>query len=97
MATDKKQLNPVWVAAKPFVNGGLSGMMSTVVIQPIDMVKVRIQLGDKGNPVSEWRPGDIRDFCVRCVVWEVASMTLGWGGAAALLLAGLAGACVYGC
>lgn len=68
MATDKKQLNPVWVAAKPFVNGGLSGMMSTVVIQPIDMVKVRIQLGDKGNPVSGQTWGIRGCLCVRCVV-----------------------------
>lgn len=29
---------------RPFIVGGLSGMMSTCVIQPIDMVKVRIQL-----------------------------------------------------
>jgi len=51
---EKKQLNPVWAAAKPFVNGGASGMLSTMLIQPIDMVKVRIQLGEKGNPVSAW-------------------------------------------
>lgn len=54
MATENKALNPVWAAARPFVNGGLSGMMSTVIIQPIDMVKVRIQLGEKGSPVSAW-------------------------------------------
>ncbi|KAI3978214.1 hypothetical protein MKX01_013045 [Papaver californicum] len=30
---------------KPFVNGGASGMLTTCVIQPIDMIKVRIQLG----------------------------------------------------
>jgi solute carrier family 25 oxoglutarate transporter 11 len=42
-----------WKAAKPFVNGGLSGMMATCIIQPIDMVKVRIQLGAKGGPVSK--------------------------------------------
>lgn len=29
-----------------------AGMISTVFIQPVDMVKVRIQLGEKGNPVS---------------------------------------------
>lgn len=40
-----------WQHAKPFVNGGLSGMMSTAIIQPIDMVKVRLQLGDAGGPV----------------------------------------------
>lgn len=44
--------NAAWKAAKPYVNGGLSGMMATSVIQPIDMVKVRLQLGEKGSPVS---------------------------------------------
>jgi solute carrier family 25 oxoglutarate transporter 11 len=44
--------NPAWKAAKPFVNGGLSGMAATCIIQPIDMVKVRIQLGAKGGPLA---------------------------------------------
>lgn len=35
----------VWPTIKPFVNGGASGMLATCVVQPIDMVKVRIQLG----------------------------------------------------
>ncbi|KAK9125723.1 hypothetical protein Scep_014569 [Stephania cephalantha] len=35
----------VWLTVKPFVNGGASGMLATCVIQPVDMVKVRIQLG----------------------------------------------------
>ncbi|KAG7968459.1 hypothetical protein I3843_08G156100 [Carya illinoinensis] len=35
----------VWPTVKPFVNGGTSGMLATCVIQPIDMIKVRIQLG----------------------------------------------------
>jgi solute carrier family 25 oxoglutarate transporter 11 len=42
----------VWTTIKPFFNGGLSGMLATCVIQPIDMVKVRIQLGAKGSPVG---------------------------------------------
>mmetsp|Transcript_116770 Transcript_116770/g.201750 ORF Transcript_116770/g.201750 Transcript_116770/m.201750 type:complete len:299 (-) Transcript_116770:53-949(-) len=37
--------NPVWKAAKPFVTGSLSGMAATCCIQPMDMIKVRIQLG----------------------------------------------------
>lgn len=45
MAEQKKPINPVWAAAKPFVNGGLSGMISTVIIQPIDMVKASGSLG----------------------------------------------------
>ena len=32
-------------AVTPFVNGGLAGIGATIVIQPIDMIKVRLQLG----------------------------------------------------
>ncbi|KAI4603947.1 putative mitochondrial 2-oxoglutarate/malate carrier protein [Pestalotiopsis sp. 9143b] len=39
---------PLARAALPFVNGGLSGMLATTVIQPIDMVKVRLQLAGEG-------------------------------------------------
>ncbi|PGH14244.1 hypothetical protein AJ80_05983 [Polytolypa hystricis UAMH7299] len=35
-------------AALPFVNGGLAGMTATAVVQPIDMVKVRLQLAGEG-------------------------------------------------
>jgi len=34
----------VWKACKPFATGSLSGMFATCCIQPVDMVKVRIQL-----------------------------------------------------
>jgi solute carrier family 25 oxoglutarate transporter 11 len=44
--------NPVWKAVKPYVNGGLSGMGATCIIQPIDMVKVRLQLGATGGPIG---------------------------------------------
>ncbi|PHH51051.1 putative mitochondrial 2-oxoglutarate/malate carrier protein [Ceratocystis fimbriata CBS 114723] len=40
---------PVVRAALPFVNGGLSGMAATAVIQPVDMIKVRIQLAGEGT------------------------------------------------
>ncbi|KAJ2906511.1 putative mitochondrial 2-oxoglutarate/malate carrier protein [Zalerion maritima] len=36
-------------AALPFVNGGVSGMVATTVIQPVDMIKVRIQLAGEGS------------------------------------------------
>merc|ERR1712226_1779373 len=36
--------NPVWKAVKPFTTGALAGCFATCCIQPIDMVKVRIQL-----------------------------------------------------
>jgi len=41
--------HPVTRAALPFVNGGLSGMTATVVVQPIDMIKVRLQLAGEGS------------------------------------------------
>lgn len=41
-----------WNKAKPFINGGLSGMMATTIIQPLDMVKVRLQLGATGGPLG---------------------------------------------
>ena len=39
---------PVMQAALPFINGGLAGMTATTCIQPIDMVKVRLQLAGEG-------------------------------------------------
>src|SRR5438046_1532586 len=39
---------PLMRAALPFINGGLSGMVATTVIQPVDMVKVRLQLAGEG-------------------------------------------------
>lgn len=51
--------NPVWKAMKPFVTGSMSGSIATVCIQPIDMVKVRIQLnaskGGATNPVQVFK------------------------------------------
>jgi solute carrier family 25 oxoglutarate transporter 11 len=34
----------VWKAAKPFATGSMAGMIATTCIQPVDMVKVRIQM-----------------------------------------------------
>ncbi len=39
---------PIMRAALPFINGGTSGMVATTVIQPIDMIKVRLQLAGEG-------------------------------------------------
>ncbi|MCO5596871.1 hypothetical protein L7F22_050941 [Adiantum nelumboides] len=44
-SSDKPQTSKAWAAAKPFVNGGVFGMLATCVIQPLDIVKVCIQLG----------------------------------------------------
>ncbi|MCO5570248.1 hypothetical protein L7F22_023967 [Adiantum nelumboides] len=41
----KPQISKAWATAKPFVNGGVFGMLATCVIQPVDIVKMRIQLG----------------------------------------------------
>lgn len=50
---------PGWKGVYPFVTGGSAAMMATCCIQPIDMVKVRIQMQEVGkgakvntNPVS---------------------------------------------
>ncbi|KAI0594177.1 mitochondrial carrier domain-containing protein [Biscogniauxia sp. FL1348] len=39
---------PFMRAALPFLNGGVSGMIATTVIQPVDMIKVRLQLAGEG-------------------------------------------------
>lgn len=45
----KDFLHHPWTrTALPFVNGGLSGMIATTCIQPIDMIKVRLQLAGEG-------------------------------------------------
>ena len=40
--------HPTTRLALPFLNGGLAGMAATATIQPIDMVKVRLQLAGEG-------------------------------------------------
>ena len=47
----KTEAKSVLATVKPFLNGGLSGMGATCIIQPIDMVKVRLQIGATGSPV----------------------------------------------
>lgn len=42
----------------PFINGGLAGMTATAVIQPIDMIKVRLQLAGEGVK-SNGRPSPL--------------------------------------
>jgi len=38
-----------WKRSRPFVLGGLAGSTATICVQPIDMVKVRIQLQGEGT------------------------------------------------
>ncbi|CAD7956767.1 unnamed protein product [Amoebophrya sp. A25] len=45
--------NPVWKAAKPFLTGSMAGSFATCCIQPMDMIKVRIQVAAaEGKPTS---------------------------------------------
>eukprot|EP00123_Amoebidium_parasiticum_P009245 comp19358_c0_seq1/m.22302 comp19358_c0_seq1/g.22302 ORF comp19358_c0_seq1/g.22302 comp19358_c0_seq1/m.22302 type:complete len:296 (-) comp19358_c0_seq1:608-1495(-) len=48
--------NNMLSAAKPFLYGGASGMFATTCIQPIDMIKVRIQLLGEGGAKSSANP-----------------------------------------
>lgn len=73
----QQELNPVWNSAKPFVNGGLSGMASTCIIQPIDMVKVRLQLGETGGPVSRAHMNLSQESrCLHIFLWRTSFVNL---------------------
>lgn len=66
---------PAMRAALPFINGGLAGMFATMCIQPIDMVKVRIQLAGEGSR-SGVRPSPIavaRDIVAQGKVLDLYS------------------------
>jgi len=43
--------NQIVKATLPFINGGIAGAVATTVIQPVDMVKVRLQLAGEGARV----------------------------------------------
>ena len=53
-ATKPSDNRPQWVKlVQPFASGGIAGSLATCVIQPIDMVKVRIQIaGESANAVK---------------------------------------------
>merc|ERR1719235_2961242 len=55
--------NPIWKSVKPFVNGSLSGTFATCCIQPIDTVKVRIQL--RAGTAAANGPLDVGRMLVR--------------------------------
>ncbi|RPB00506.1 mitochondrial carrier [Choiromyces venosus 120613-1] len=48
--------HPITRSVLPFLNGGAAGMIATSVIQPVDMVKVRIQLAGEGVGKAAIRP-----------------------------------------
>lgn len=54
VVTPKPATVTTWDKVRPFVIGGLSGMFATTVVQPIDTVKVRIQISgeNKGKELS---------------------------------------------
>ncbi|KAL8656113.1 MAG: hypothetical protein Q9226_002772 [Calogaya cf. arnoldii] len=65
--------NPYVRPALPFVNGGLAGMTATTVIQPIDMIKVRLQLAGEGAKNSA-RPSPLtvtRDIIAQGKVFDL--------------------------
>lgn len=43
-APQKSSMDKFLDSIQPFVIGGVSGMFATCVIQPVDMIKVTIQL-----------------------------------------------------
>lgn len=57
---------PAWVKlVQPFATGGLAGAMATCVIQPIDMVKVRIQIAGEGGAGAVRSPIAIASAIIR--------------------------------
>jgi len=46
----------VWKTFEPFLFGGMAGMMATSIIQPIDFVKVRLQLYGEGSKMKTPSP-----------------------------------------
>lgn len=71
MATPPPQttLDAVLDKIQPFVIGGLSGMFATCIIQPIDMVKVTIQLKSE-----EMHGSKISPFGIAKEIFEAEGM-----------------------
>lgn len=55
-AAAKPKKKTAWKTVEPFILGGLSGMFATCIIQPMDMVKVRIQLAGEGGAKGNTNP-----------------------------------------
>lgn len=73
---------PFMRGALPFINGGLAGMTATTVIQPVDMVKVRLQLAGEGIKTGP-KPTPIGVF--RDIIASGKAMDLYTGLSAGLL------------
>lgn len=52
MAPSAAPPSPVWVASKPFVNGGLAASIGITVMNPVDVVKTRLQIAGGGSPLA---------------------------------------------
>lgn len=44
--------SPAWAAAKPFVNAGVAASLGITVMNPVDVVKTRLQIAGGGSPVA---------------------------------------------
>lgn len=60
MTTTKSSTDKFLDSIQPFAIGGLSGMFATCIIQPVDMIKVTIQLkSEEGHGKGSIGPFDI--------------------------------------
>ena len=46
---EQKKNTSFFTTIRPFIFGGVSGMTATAIIQPVDMLKVRIQIQAEEN------------------------------------------------
>lgn len=76
-----KTENTLWETIRPFVFGGISGMAATCCIQPIDTVKVRIQI--MGESLSKGKASPIGLF--RKIIAEEGFLSLYKGLDSALM------------
>lgn len=75
MATQQKQdmtllgptfgNNSAFKTAAPFIRGGMAGMFATCCIQPIDMIKVRLQLAREGGAAGSTNPVTVARNMIR--------------------------------
>lgn len=52
MTTSPPKPSPLWSTSKPFVNGGLAASIGITVMNPVDVLKTRLQIAGGGNPVT---------------------------------------------
>eukprot|EP00927_Polykrikos_kofoidii_P068959 TRINITY_DN64321_c0_g1_i1.p1 TRINITY_DN64321_c0_g1~~TRINITY_DN64321_c0_g1_i1.p1 ORF type:complete len:300 (-),score=31.17 TRINITY_DN64321_c0_g1_i1:246-1145(-) len=52
MASSSPAPSPVWLAMKPFVNGGMAASIGITVMNPVDVIKTRLQIAGGGSPIA---------------------------------------------